>query len=209
MVELFTNVRFHTVFNVEPVLNVISLLVKITDPLIDFDAQRYENGTVHLTWNYNPSQKFLNSLHGEKIVLLLLYRPFMQSGAYSERILGYQKDLQSQIYLNDLPNSHVLELCIRVRKLDSLVKAWSPCSNKAILRPVNLPTIETPPDQSLINVTCTFSFCQSGEFTGQQAPPPKQNKLKNKIVFVATCVVLFATVFIFSIVIKRNWRRIK
>ena len=167
--------------------------------MIDFDAERYENGTVHLEWNYNSSQKFLNSLYGERIVLLLLFRPFMQSGPYSERILGYQKDLQHQIYLNDLPNSQVLELCIRVRKKDSKVKSWSPCSNKAILRPVNLPSNEPSPTATPINVTCDFTFCN----------PSKQNTWKTKVVIATSFVILFMVFFILGCVLKINWRRIK
>ena len=162
--------------------------------MIDFQAERYGNGTVHLTWNYNSSQKFLNSLHGDRIVLKLLYRPFMQSGAYSERILGFQKDLQRQLYLNDLPNSDVLELCVRVKKNDSLVKSWSPCSNKAILRPVNLPTMA--PSSLVVNVTVNPN-------------DEKQNRLKHKVVALSTGLVLFALFFIAGFVLKYNWRRIK
>ena len=177
--------------------------MKITEPLIDFDAERFGNGTSHLTWGYKKSQLFLNSLHGENIMIKLLFRPFMQSGSYSERILGYQKDLQEEIYLNDLPNSKFLELCLRIKKKDSKVPEWSPCSNKAVLRP-NKPSTASPPDT--VNVTCSFSFCDNLE---DDHSPPKQNQLKSRAVIAGSAVVTFALLFVLGCILKQNWQKIK
>ena len=88
----------------------------------------------------------------------------------------------------------MLELCVRVKKNDSLVKSWSPCSNKAILRPVNLPTMA--PSSLVVNVTVNPN-------------DEKQNRLKHKVVALSTGLVLFALFFIAGFVLKYNWRRIK
>jgi len=184
----------------------ISILVKITSPPQDFTAQRTGNGTVHMTWDYHRYHLLLNLYHGSKITVLLMYRPFMQSDEYLKRPLGSVSDLSDsdpQIILNDLPNSQVLEMCLRLKKSDSKVDSWSPCSNKVILRPMNLPTSQTPKP---INVICEFLWCNN---TGRVNKPPVQNKLKSKVTITTTAVVLFATIFIFTCVIKRNWRRIK
>ena len=176
--------------------------MKITEPLIDFDAERFGNGTSHLTWGYNKPQLFLNSLHGENIMIKLLFRPFMQSGPYSERILGFQKDLQEEIYLNDLPNSKFLELCLRIKKKDSKVPDWSPCSNKVVLRP-NKPSTVSPPE---VNVTCSFSFCDELE---EDRSPPKQNQLRARAVIAGTVVAVFALLFVIGCIVKQNWQKIK
>ena len=86
----------------------------------DFTASRID-GRVRLEWN-DSGNHWLNILYGDELVLELLYKPYLQVAGLTRRFIGYEKDLQGVIMLNDIPNSEVLELCIRVRKDDSLRK---------------------------------------------------------------------------------------
>jgi len=86
----------------------------------DFSASRID-GRVRLEWN-DSGNHWLNILYGDELVLELLYKPYLQVAGLTRRFIGYEKDLQGVIMLNDIPNSEVLELCIRVRKDDSLRK---------------------------------------------------------------------------------------
>ena len=47
--------------------------------------------------------------------------------------LGSEAELSNnEVILNTLPNDQILELCIQIRKRNSLIRDWSNCSNKEL-----------------------------------------------------------------------------
>lgn len=112
--------------NYKYVSTIIEISVVIEEPPRDFAASRID-GRVRLEWS-SSGNHWLNILYGDQLVLELLYKPYLQVAGLTRRFIGYEKDLQGVIMLNDIPNSEVLELCIRVRKDDSIRKVTSQVS---------------------------------------------------------------------------------
>lgn len=109
------------------------------------------------------------------------------------KVLGVHVELQQEVFLDDLPNNQILELCLQMRKKGSLIEDWSTCSKKTTLRTrVTVPT-EKPPD---IEVTL---------------PSPIANDLpkRERMMILIASVVFIVSVVGGSIIVKNNWRTIK
>ena len=109
------------------------------------------------------------------------------------KVLGVHVELQQEVFLDDLPNNQILELCLQMRKKGSLIEDWSACSEKTTLRTrVTVPT-EKPPD---VEVTL---------------PSPIANDLpkRERMMILIATVVFIVSVVGGSIIVKNNWRTIK
>ncbi|CAG5108198.1 Oidioi.mRNA.OKI2018_I69.chr1.g3680.t1.cds [Oikopleura dioica] len=168
----------------------------IEEPPRDFAASRID-GRVRLEWS-NSGNHWLNILYGDQLVLELLYKPYLQVAGLTRRFIGYEKDLQGVIMLNDIPNSEVLELCIRVRKDDSIRKEWSPCSKPVILMPVSQPTTLPP---TLAPEDCEkFNLCGPRNGT--------KNDMENDLAMLTSSIIVVGSIVFVIIIIKSSWKKI-
>jgi len=164
----------------------------------DFSASRID-GRVRLEWN-DSGNHWLNILYGDELVLELLYKPYLQVAGLKRRFIGYEKDLQGVIMLNDIPNSEVLELCIRVRKDDSLRKEWSPCSNTVTLMPISQPTT-LPSTIAPEDFPCEkYDICTNKEGT--------HDKMKKDVTLLTSSIIVVGSIVFLIIIIKSSWKKI-
>ena len=73
------------------------------------------------------------------------------------KVLGLHTELQQEVYLDDLPNNQILELCLQMRKRGSLIEDWSACSKKTTLRTrIAIPTEGPEVEVTLPSLGLTF-----------------------------------------------------
>lgn len=169
----------------------------IEDPPRDFESQRID-GRVRLSWNFDGNH-WLNYMYSDQLVIELLYKPYMQVGGIKKRFLGYEKDLQGAILLNDIPNSEVLELCVRVRKDDSIIKEWSPCSNTVILRTISIPTTPAAPIKMDEFPCDRYSFCSN-----------ETNDIRKKdLIQLFSAIVIVSSIILVVTILVTNWNRLR
>ena len=108
------------------------------------------------------------------------------------KVLGVHNELQQEVYLDDLPNNQILELCIQMRKKGSLIEDWSSCSQKTTLRT----RVAVPTEGPAVEVTL---------------PSPIANDLpqRERMMILIASVVFIVSVVGGTIIVKNNWRTIR
>ena len=106
--------------------------------------------------------------------------------------LGSEAELSNnEVTLNTLPNDQILELCIQIRKRNSLIRDWSNCSNKATLR---TRIIESIMPTTLPTTTRKVTM---------------HNRKRERQIILISAVLLFSSVLCVAYFLKKNLAKIR
>merc|ERR1711935_241398 len=165
--------------------------LKITIPPKNFVAERRGNGTVYLHWENDFRAMMMIMMLQDSIIYRLVWHARMELEQHF-KVLGVHNELQQEVYLDDLPNNQILELCIQMRKKGSLIEDWSSCSQKTTLRT----RVAVPTEGPAVEVTL---------------PSPIANDLpqRERMMILIASVVFIVSVVGGTIIVKNNWRTIR